>query len=175
MFKKILNKIKFYNKIDHNIDQRGTEQTTSEYGMLPENFKEGFCKFKGFHPTKSSVCFARTHREDNDSKKLILCAQLPNYTLTSITNDIESIAQRFSTNSQDIKLIEYYAPGRSVNPKGTYAFVEFEHNFKSPNWIFMPREEIIALTKKEFPKLPDNFFELPNNLENWREQESEWN
>lgn len=141
------------------------------YGCIPQDFKEGFCKFRGFL-NEPSVCYVRLYTVDNE--KVIFCCQLPNYTRTSITNDIEYIASRFSDTPNNLIVIEHYAAGLSINPKGTYAIVKFDKNFTSPEWHFFSKNKITEYMINKFQNIPKNFFDTPSNLDDWRNRENEW-
>lgn len=165
MFNKFIKIFKKENQFDELVNK------SNPYGRIPDDFKEGYCKFKGFL-SKPSVCYIKLHIEND--KKIIFCCQLPNYTRTSITNDIESIVSRFSNSSNNLTVVEHYAPGLSINPKGTYAIIKFNEDLTSPEWHFYSKEKIIECAEKNFSHIPPNFFDMPLHLENWQNEENHW-
>lgn len=147
--------------------------------QLKTIFQHDFRRFKFPGFGSQGTCFLRA-RVRSDGTSIFLCAQLKNYTGTSITNAVEEIfveACRLLFEAGAVKTervhwyslrrelnltkiaarsrwIEYYPKGTGMFPEGSYAFVSFDNDFR-PVWNYVSLERVIQECGAE-----DDFFKI---------------
>lgn len=124
-------------------------------------YEKEFRRFAYPGVSRRGQCYLKV-RVNQEGRAVFLCAQLLNYTGTSVTNAVEDILvgvvgelanegvfknlsrRNWFKKSPQLELevartcrwIEHYPPGAGLAPNGSYALVSFDSNL-SPAWNYM--------------------------------------
>ena len=115
----------------------------------------GKCTFRN-----GGYCFVNAKKSNNII--YIHCAQ-PKSMNNSITNSIEYIAQQFSSNPQDIVILEDYSlpASSSYKPLYIYKIAKFNNNFE-PLWG-KSSDQLSDITKS-YPVFDETFCNIPQDF-----------